>query len=73
MTLLMWQTCRERRWPYWVPLLIPIIFAAFTKESGLMIPLMIVAIHWGRARWLREPVFPGQSLILARGSVSFWR
>ena len=64
-TLLMWQTCRERRWPCWVPLLIPIIFAAFTKESGLMIPLMIVAIHWVRARWLRESVFPGRSLILA--------
>jgi hypothetical protein len=69
-TLLMWQSCRERGWPYWVPLLIPIIFAAFTKESGLMIPLMLVAIHWGRARWIRDVAVPAWTM-LAAGVVVF--
>lgn len=63
-TLLMWQSCRERRWPYWLPLLVPVVFAAFTKESGLMIPLMIVAMHWVRAWWTRDVPAPARAVVI---------
>ena len=76
-SLLWWQYCRQRQWPVWVPLLVPIIIGGFTKETGLMIPLILAALHGVRARWLgdigpvrRWPIAAGLAVF---GSLIAWR
>lgn len=54
MSLLWWQYCRQRSWPTWLPLLVPIIIGAFTKETGLMIPLILAGLHAARTRWFGD-------------------
>ena len=63
-SLLWWQRCRDRPWPYWLPLVIPITIGAFTKETGLMIPLMIGAIHMVRARMFGDVRPAGRAIVL---------
>lgn len=53
-TLLWWQTARRRSWPWSLPLFIPIVIGAFTKETGLIIPAVLVAIAVARAWWTRD-------------------
>lgn len=70
LTLLWWQRCRDQPWPHWIPLVIPITIGAFTKETGLMIPLMIIAVHSLRAWWLKDVRHAGTTIILA-GAATF--
>jgi len=64
-TLLWWQTARTRSWPWSLPLLIPIVIGAFTKETGLMIPVMLVAIAVARAWWTRDLPPPPRWVVVA--------
>ena len=64
-TLLWWQHCRDRSFVWWWPLALPIILAAFTKETGLMVPLIVVAIHTGRTLWVRDLAAPTRWWYLA--------
>jgi hypothetical protein len=52
--LLWWQTARTRAWPWSLPLIVPIIVGAFTKETGLVIPAVLVAIALARGWWTRD-------------------
>jgi len=70
LSLLWWQRCRDQPWPHWLPLLIPITIGAFTKETGLMIPLMIIAIHRLREWWL-EDIRPAGMAIMLAGVAAF--
>lgn len=56
--LLWWQRCRNRSFVWWLPMALPIILAAFTKETGLVVPLIVVAIHVGRTLWVRNLAAP---------------
>lgn len=64
-TLLWWQYCRDRSFVWWWPLVLPVILAAFTKETGLMVPLIVVAIHTGRTLWVRDLAAPARWWYLA--------
>lgn len=57
-SLLWWQTCRDKPWTWWWPMVIPMFVAGFTKETGLMIPLIVAAIHAGRAGLMRDLAWP---------------
>jgi hypothetical protein len=48
--LLWWQSCRARAPIRWLPLVLPLIAGALFKEDGLMLPLLIPALHVVRAR-----------------------
>jgi hypothetical protein len=76
-TLILWQWCRDKPWPYWLPLLVPITIGAFTKETGLMIPLMIVGVHLARAHWTKDvPALSPGPLVLLLGlfiALNVWR
>jgi len=64
-TLLWWQTARTRSWPWSLPLLAPIIIGAFTKETGLIIPAVLVAIAVARGWWTRDLAPPPRWFIVA--------
>jgi hypothetical protein len=64
-SLLWWQTARTRPWPWSLPLLVPIIIGAFTKETGLIIPAVLVAIAVARGWWTRDLAPPPRWFIVA--------
>jgi hypothetical protein len=76
-TLLWWQTARTRSWPWSLPLLIPIVFGAFTKETGLIIPAVLVTIAVGRAWWTRDLAPPPRWFIVGGlvvfAGLNLWR
>jgi len=64
-TLLWWQTARTRSWPWSLPLLVPIMVGAFTKETGLIIPAALVTIAVARSWWTRDLPPPPRWFIVA--------
>jgi len=76
-TLLWWQTARTRSWPWSLPLLVPMIVGAFTKETGLMIPAVLVTIAVARAWWTRDLPPPPRWFIVGGlatfAALNLWR
>jgi len=75
--LLWWQTARTRSWPWSLPLLVPIIVGAFTKETGLIIPAVLVTIAVARAWWTRDLAPPPRWFIVSGlavfAALNMWR
>ncbi len=54
--LLMWQARRADPGRSWWLLLAPVLVAALSKETGLMVPLMLVGAHLAVGWWCRLPL-----------------
>lgn len=75
--LLLWQSRRTQSWTTWGIVALPIVIGAWSKENGLMTPLMLLAVAWARHVWLGERTRDGRTLAFAAIGVfialNLWR
>lgn len=75
--LLMWQVRRANTERSWWPLLVPVVIGALAKETGLMVPLILVGAHLGVSWWCRLPLRSRWSVAAAGvavfGALNLWR